>query len=60
MDETAFQALVDCIYVGDYDTCEAVPAGESTGVLVDPVGANAFDMAGPVRCKQLSRRLLYR
>eukprot|EP00752_Nemacystus_decipiens_P010080 g8982.t1 len=47
VDEGAFQALEDCIYSGEYGVCEAVPAGEPTGCLVNPTGGRAVDMAGP-------------
>lgn len=56
VDEDAYQALEDCIFSGDFAACEAVPAGEPTGYLVNPVGGMAVDMAGPARyvccCKQ--------
>lgn len=50
MDAIDFQALEDCISSGDFDTCEAVPAGESTGFLIQPLGGLAIDMAGAARC----------
>lgn len=49
MDEDAFQTLEDCIFSGDFTVCEAVPAGEPTGYLANPVGGVAVDMAGPAR-----------
>ncbi|CAM9570084.1 unnamed protein product [Ectocarpus sp. 13 AM-2016] len=47
VNEDTYQALKDCIFSGDFATCEAVPAGEPTGYLVNPVGGMALDMAGP-------------
>lgn len=49
MDEDAFKALEDCVYSGEYGACEAVPAGEPAGCLVNPTGGRAVDMAGPAR-----------
>ena len=48
VDEEAFKALEDCIYSGDFDVCEDVPAGD-TGSLANPIAAFAVDMAGPAR-----------
>ena len=53
VDEDAFQALEGCIYSGEYGACEAVPAGEPTGCLVNPTGGTAVDMAGPARYREL-------
>lgn len=49
VDEEAFEALQECIFSGDSDSCEAVPAGESTGFLINPTGGVAIPMAGPAR-----------
>ena len=42
-----FADLENCIASGDFKTCEAVPAGETTGRLSNPIAAFAIDMAGP-------------
>lgn len=42
-------ALTECIYEGDFDKCEKVPAGEDGGFLIQPLGGIAIDMAGPAR-----------
>ena len=47
VDSTAFDALIECISEGDFDTCEQVPAGDEDGFLVNPLGGIAVDMAGP-------------
>lgn len=47
VDPDAFEALQDCIYDGDFNTCEAVPAGDSNGYLINPLGGRPVDMAGP-------------
>eukprot|EP00903_Cladosiphon_okamuranus_P011260 g10618.t1 len=47
VDEDAFRSLEDCIYSGEYGACETVPAGASTGCLVNPTGGRAIDMTGP-------------
>lgn len=49
VDETAFQALENCISKDDFDTCEGVAAGESSGFLINPIGGIAVDMMGPAR-----------
>ena len=47
VDSAAFDALIECIAEGDFDTCEQVPAGDEDGFLVNPLGGIAVDMAGP-------------
>lgn len=47
VDADAFAALEDCIFSSDFDTCEAVPQGELTGFLANPLGGRPVDMAGP-------------
>ena len=47
MDSAAFDALIECIAEGDFDTFEQVPAGDEDGFLVNPLGGIAVDMAGP-------------
>ena len=42
----AFDALIECIAEGDFDTCQEVPAGNDDGFLVNPLGGLAVDMAG--------------
>ena len=49
VDSDAFDALIDCISEGDFDTCEQVPAGDEDGFLVNPLGGLAINMAGPAR-----------
>ena len=49
VDNDAFDALIDCISEGDFDTCEQVPAGDEDGFLVNPLGGLATNMAGPAR-----------
>ena len=55
VDEEALAALDYCILAGDFDICEAVPAGENagfpTGSLVNPLAGVSIDMAGPSRYK---------
>ena len=46
MDSEAFDALIECVAEGDFDTCEQVPAGDNDGFLVNPLGGIAIDMAG--------------
>lgn len=45
----AFEALEECIYSGNFDVCEAVPSGEPSGFLINPIAGVAIDMAGPAR-----------
>lgn len=45
----AFEALEQCIMSGDLDTCEAVPSGEPSGSLYNPIAGFAIDLAGPAR-----------
>ena len=56
VDEEALAALDYCILSGDFDICEAVPAGENagfpTGSLVNPLAGVSIDMAGPSRYKR--------
>ena len=56
VDEDSFAALEDCVCSGDFDTCEAVPAGENaggpTGFLVNPIAGVSIDMGGPSRYKK--------
>ena len=47
VDSEDFDALTECIADGDFDKCEQVLAGDEDGVLVNPLGGLAFDMAGP-------------
>ena len=49
VDTDAFDALIECISEGDFDTCEKVPAGDEDGFLVNPLGSLAVNMAGPAR-----------
>ena len=49
MDSDAFDALIECVSEGDFDTCENVPAGDEDGFLVNPLGGLATNMAGPAR-----------
>lgn len=49
VDPKAFQALQDCIYCGDYDTCEAVPSGDPNGFLINPIAGFGVDMNGAAR-----------
>lgn len=49
VDPDAFNALVECIAEGNFDTCEQVPAGVENGFLIQPIGGIAVDMAGPAR-----------
>ena len=49
VDSDAFDALIECISEGDFDTCEQVPAGDEDGFLVNPLGGLATSMAGPAR-----------
>ena len=49
VDSDAFDALIDCISEGDFDTCEQVSAGDEDGFLVNPLGGLATNMAGPAR-----------
>ena len=46
VDSDAFDALIECIAEGDFDTCQEVPAGDDDGFLVNPLGGLAVDMAG--------------
>ena len=46
VDTEAFDALIECVAEGDFDTCEQVPAGDDDGFLVNPLGGIAVDMAG--------------
>jgi len=50
VDEEALAALDYCILAGDFDICEAVPAGEGAnfpvGSLVNPLAGVSIDMAG--------------
>ena len=46
MDTEAFDALIECVAEGDFETCEQVPAGDDDGFLVNPLGGIAVDMAG--------------
>ena len=46
VDSEAFDALIECVAEGDFDTCEQVPAGDDDGFLVNPLGGIAVDMAG--------------
>ena len=46
VDSEAFDALIQCIAEGDFDTCQEVPAGDDDGFLVNPLGGLAVDMAG--------------
>lgn len=45
----AFDTLVECITQADFDICEAVPKGDPSGRLVNPLGGVSVDMAGPAR-----------
>lgn len=47
VDPDAFAALQDCIYSGNFDTCESVPAGDPNGFLINPLGGISVDMSGP-------------
>lgn len=47
VDEVAFAALEECISSGNFEVCEAVPAGDPNGFLVNPLGGIPVDMAGP-------------
>lgn len=49
VDEAAFEALQACTFSGDFDICEAVPAGHPDGYLVNPLGGVAASMTGPSR-----------
>lgn len=49
VDPAAFDLMVECIAESDFNKCEKVPAGESNGFLIQPVGGMAVDMAGPAR-----------
>ncbi|CAM9093102.1 unnamed protein product [Laminaria digitata] len=47
VDSKAFDALTECVTEGDFALCEQVPAGDEDGLLVNPLGGIAVDMAGP-------------
>ena len=47
VDSTSFDALIEFISEGAFDTCEQVPARDEDGFLVNPLGGIAVDMAGP-------------
>lgn len=49
VDTAAYSALRDCIYEGDFDTCEAVPSGDSSGFLINPIAGFGIDLAGAAR-----------
>ena len=49
VDSKAFDALTECVTEGDFALCEQVPAGDEDGLLVNPLGGIAVDMAGPAR-----------
>lgn len=45
----AFNDLLECVTVGDFDTCDAIKQGDPNGRLVNPLGGISVDMAGPAR-----------
>lgn len=47
VDPDAFTALQDCVFSGDFETCEGVPAGDPNGFLINPLGGHPVDMSGP-------------
>lgn len=49
VDPDAYAALEDCAFSGDFDTCEAIPAGGSNAFLINPLGGKPVDMSGPAR-----------
>ena len=59
VDEEAFKALEECIASGNFDVCEAVPAGNEEGFLANPIAAFAVDMAGPARYGTKQRKSLF-
>lgn len=54
----AFAGLLACAYEGNFDTCEAIPQGDPSGFLVNPLGGLSVDMAGPSRYRRI--RLFFR
>ena len=49
MDPDAFDALINCIAEGDFDTCEDVPSGDTDGFLINPIAGSGVNMGGPAR-----------
>lgn len=49
MDASAFASLTECIAEASFEKCEQVPAGDSNGYLIQPLGGIAVGMAGPAR-----------
>lgn len=47
VDPDAFVALQDCVFSGDFEICEGVPAGDPNGFLINPLGGHPVDMSGP-------------
>ena len=55
MDPEAFDSLVQCVTEGSFDTCEAVPQGDSNGFLANPLGGVSVEMAGPAGYARVRR-----
>lgn len=49
VDEEAYGALEECIFSGDFNVCETVPAGGASGYLVNPLGGLVVTMSGAAR-----------